>query len=346
MVVLGLLCPGLRSVGQITFEFADLPVAGDVVTRFVDTVPSFGPGQAGAAQVWDMASAVPHVTVNTTVSTAASTPQGASFASSNLAFTNDGATFLYFQASPASLVATGIAGDLIGTGEVLSIPFSPTLLVHQFPRTYGSNFQDNYYFQAIIDGSDFGVHSIRLRHRGDVRDTTDGHGTLITPVGSYDVLRVKTTEFSVDSIWFRLLSFAPWTLLSATVDTTESYSWLAKETKLAVAEMTFDSLGAPGRFVYSSIPPAITTGIAAGGRSLEAALYPVPARDRFTLELGPAAGPVHAEVYTSDGRLKASRMLFGDARHTWDVAGWSPGSYVVRLHGVGTEPRTLRLMLQ
>jgi hypothetical protein len=221
------------------------------------------------------------------------------------------------------------------------------LLVHQFPRTYGSNFADNYYFQAIVDGSAFGVHSVRLRHRGDVRDTTDGFGTMVTPLGTYDALRVKTTEYSIDSVWVRLFAIAPWTLFDVFLDTTVSYSWLAKETKLALAEMTLDSVGAPARFTFSSIPPAVTTGQHLDTQGEEPRLFPVPARHRIHLVRSEAFVNEQAEVYTLDGRLVDSRRLDGYGPHEWDVSGWASGTYLMRLVGAHTAgPRVLRMVVE
>jgi hypothetical protein len=67
-----------------------------------------------------------------------------------------------------------------------------------------------YYFEVIT--TDHGiplVHSVRLRHYGHVYDTTDGYGQITTPVGTYDCLRVKSTDFTVDSVWIKTLLFQP-----------------------------------------------------------------------------------------------------------------------------------------
>lgn len=337
----------LQLHAQIAIEFDDLPLPGDVITRYSDTIPAYGPGPSGPDQVWDMSMALTHVTTTTTVSTAAGTPFASAFATSDLAMTNDGTSFLYFRAQLSSLEATGFGGDPLGNGEQVSVPFNPTLLVHQLPRTYGSTFTDNYYFQAIVDGSAFGVHSVRLRHRGEVRDTTDGHGTLITPAGTYQTLRVKSTEYSVDSVWFRLLAFAPWTLLDAFRDTAVTYSWLAKETKLAVAEMNFDSLGAPARFIHSSIPPSITTAVPDQAGHGVPVLWPVPATDNVVLRLSDPATYSHLQVTTMDGRIIHEQVL-GDADTVqWNVSRWSSGLYWVRVFArQGGPPRVMRMVVE
>ncbi|MEX1133064.1 MAG: T9SS type A sorting domain-containing protein [Flavobacteriales bacterium] len=331
---------------QITFEFADLPVPGDVVERYVDTIPSFGPGVGGAMQVWDFTSAVPDETVITTVSTPATTPYAGSFTASNLAMTNDGINYLYFSTTPASFIATGAAGDFLEDGQQLVVPFNPTLTGHQFPRNYGDQFSDTYGFEVVADGAAFSVHSVRLRHRGNVRDTTDAYGQITTPVGTYDALRVKSTDVTTDSIWIRLFSFAPWTFAQALSGTAVSYSWLAKETKLAVAEMTFDSLGVPARFTYSSIPPSISTGLVALGANT-AGIHPVPARDGFTLSLEGSGSHDRVEVFTADGRSILVAPLTHLSSHWFDTSDWGSGIYLLRLWPVkGGEPLVLRAVVQ
>ncbi len=331
---------------QITFGYEDLAVPGDVVERYVDTIPAFGPGGSGAGQIWDLSAAVPDDTVITTVSTPDTTPYASGFAGSNVAMTNNGVDFLYFNSTPAALIATGAAGDFLQDGQELVVPFNPSLFSHQLPRNYGDRFSDTYAFEVVADGAAFGVHSVRLRHSGSVRDTTDAYGQITTPVGTYDALRVKSTDFTTDSIWVRILSFTPWTLIQGTRDTTVAYSWLAKETKLAVAEMSFDSLGDPARFTYSAIPPSISTGLDAREVSM-AHIHPVPAQDGFTLSLGSVGTYDRAEVFSPDGRCMAVTSLTHQGSLWFETSDWGSGIYLLRLWSTqGRGPTVLRAVVQ
>lgn len=330
---------------QITFEYTDLAVPGDVIERYVDTIPAFDAGGDGVAQLWDFSAAVPDEVATTTVSTAAGTPYASGFATSNVAMTNDGVNYLYFNATPSSLIATGVAGDFLNDGQQLVIPFAPALLSHQFPRDFEDHFSHNYAFDVVASGTAFSVHSVRLRHRGLVRDTTDAYGQITTPTGTYNALRVKTIDTATDSIWIRLFSFAPWSFLQASQGTTTSYSWLTKETKLAVAEMTFDSLGAPARFTYTSIPPSISTGIAASPVA-QVELFPSPAQDTFTLRLREAGAFHRVQVLSSDGKIMDERSMAQRNAQTFDTSAWASGVYHVRLWPAGNEaPLVLRAMV-
>lgn len=336
----------LPATAQITFDLSDLAGPGDAVVRYNDTLPTYGPGASGPGQVWDFSMALTHETVTSTISTVGSTPYAASFASSNLAMTNNGADYAYFNNTAASSVAMGGAGDPLAIGQTIVAPFNDPLTTHQFPRTFGSAFTDSYSFEVEVDGSAFGVHSARLRHRGFVRDTTDGHGQLITPAGTYDALRVRSTDQTTDSIWIRVLSFLPWTLFQTMADTSVAYTWLAKEGKLPVAEMAFDSLGMPSRFTHSSVAP-ITTGVGAHDRGMGITAYPLPARDVITLQFPRGAIYERAEVLTMDGRRMAVLPLTTGDRHDLAVHGWPAGVYAVRAwRPGGADPEVLRISVE
>ncbi len=70
-------------------------------------------------------------------------------------------------------------------------------------------------------------------------------------------------------------------------------------------------------------------------------LWPSPARDRVTITGG--KGAQHGDVFDVTGRrVAAFEFAAGQAPHTLDVSGWSPGVYAVRLTGAqGTRTRLL-----
>jgi hypothetical protein len=320
------------AMAQISYVFSDLPVVGDQITRYRDTMTVYGPGPSGANQQWNFPAPVTHETIITSVVAPASTPSAAQFGSSNLAMTTDNAAYLYFTANTNSMIATGAAGDLLGNGGNIVTAFSNPLTVHNFPRNYGNIAEDTYYFEVITQNHGIPlIHSVRLRHYGHVYDTTDGHGQITTPVGTYDCLRVKSTDYTVDSVWTKLFSFSPWSLNSAFTgpDTSVTYSWLAKETKLNVAELSFDTLGNPKNFTWSSIPP-LTTGVVDTDAD-DVRIYPQPAIGSFTIQLPEGGIFQSAELLSSDGRRVRTLPMLGRDRAEVNTDGLAPGMYLLRL---------------
>lgn len=328
--MLGMICllPAV-SMAQITIVETDMAQVGDIINRNTDTLALVVPGNAGANQTWDLSNAVAHQTETTYAVAPSSTPFASGFSASNLALTTDNASYLYFTQNSSSLVADGIGGDLIGTGTPLVVPFNPSLLVQNFPLTYGSTFTDNYGMDVTTDGSAFGVSEIRYKRVAVVKDSTDGWGTVSTPDGTYSALRTKHIEYLTDSIWAKLFPFAPFQLFSSTNDTTVSYNWFAKESKLAVAELTVDSLGNPLQLTWFAPTVGIENGISA---QIEAKIYPIPANNELNISLAEneKAGTYLFTIYSIEGKLLVNEKLnlqIGKAQ-TLDISKLSAGNYI------------------
>lgn len=243
------------SQAQITILSTDMAQIGDTVSRVADTMTALVPGPAGANKSWVMTNETIDTTEITKVMAPSSTPYSSSFSGSNVALTNDNKSYLYFNQTTSASKLTGLAGDLLNDGNIIIIPFNPSMLLHNFPRTYGSNFSDNYTMDVTINGTSPGVDKIRFKRTSTARDTTDGWGIVTTPVGKYNCLRVKRVDFPIDSIWVKPFFPPTWSLYSTKKDTIYGYSWLAKQTKLAVAELGYDSLDKPKKFTWSLIAP-------------------------------------------------------------------------------------------
>lgn len=259
MYFTALLALPLSAFSQISIDVSDMPQVGDVVSRKADTMTVLaGPGNAGANQTWDFTQTSSYIIdENTSIVAPSSTPYASSFPSANLAMTNDNASYLFFDQNASSQTAVGLAGDVLGTGTPINAPMIGGDLIHNFPRTYGSNFSDSYTVDVTVDASSINaaLNQIRFKRVVNAKDSTDAWGQLTTPVGTYNSLRAKRTEYSTDSIWVKPVFPPTWTLYQNTKDTTETYQWYAKGGKLAIAEMTFDSLGAPKKYTWSLEAP-------------------------------------------------------------------------------------------
>lgn len=336
---LGMICLfPFFSMAQISIDMTDMAQVGDIVTRHSDTLALVSQGSAGANQTWDMTTATIHSSETTEALDPSSTPYSSSFSNANLSMTNDNAAFLYFDQNADSLVALGFAGDLLGTGSIITAPFSPTLLVHHFPRTYGDNFTDTYGIDVTTSGSDFGVYQVRFKRLSVVYDSTDAWGTLITPDATYDALRTKYIEYSNDSIWVQLLPITPFTLFQATFDTAVTYNWLAKNGKLAVAELSLDSLGQPQTFTWVSTSVGIEDEI---GAQIDAQIYPIPASNQVSIRLADNdKGGTHLlEIYTLEGKLVSTDKieLLSGKPFSFDISQYTSGVYTWTLRNVATQ---------
>lgn len=281
-----------------------MPQLNDVIPRAQDTLTSHQPGPSGPNQSWTFLNNTVHNSPTTTVVTVASTPYASDFPNSDLAYTNDNTAYIFMSSNSNSLYTDGAAGDLLMNGDNILTIFNPTLLLHNFPKTYGDTHTDFYAFDAQADGSSFSVDAVWLFHEGTVYDTVDAWGTITTPVGTYNCLRQKHVEHSYDSLLIRLFPppFGSWTTFSVTRDTSVSYSWLALETKLNVAELSFDTLGNPKNFTWSLIPPSVTISTDEVENDNIVA-YPNPASDFITISAPSPGNNYSLMIYDAIGKL-------------------------------------------
>lgn len=325
-----LFCGSLSAQIQITS--ADMPIVGDGITRYLDTLPEFSPGGDGPDQTWDFSSAMQDIEQVNTFVDPATTTNGDQFSGANLALTTDGNNYTYIANNTAQMTAEGFSGDPLGDGTFnIVAPFDPVLRLHAFPRQHTTAFASDFGFDVTVDGSDFGVYQGRIKEVSSVYDTTDAYGSITTPVGTYDCIRSRNVTVRIDSIFAQLLEILPMTFLFANVDTTVTYAWHAVETKLPVAEMILDSLGNAVSFTWSSIEPNSTGVASATSAANGLSIFPQPAVDQVRITLAGAAW-VSVTVNDLAGRiaLKNQRLTANDRL---DVSALPSGVFVVNATG-------------
>lgn len=313
--------------GQISIDQTDMPSVGDYIPRKSDTMTVLpGPGGSGPNQVWNFTSLSSYViTENTSVVSVTSTPNGNQFGNSNMAMTNDNASYLYFNSNAQTFSTQGLSGDLLGTG-VINAALNPDLTLHQFPRTFGSSFSDTYVIDVTVPGAAINplLSQINFKRTSVVHDTTDAWGQLTTPHGTYDVLRIHTMEVFTDSIWAQPIFPPVWNLVSTSTDTTHSYSWVGKGGKLAIAEMSFDTLGLPKIFKWTELP-----GIGVGLEESSVAnleIYPNPCETMLTMRTQETKVGIDFSIINALGML-VSTGLITEVNQSINIAHLAPGSY-------------------
>ena len=113
-------------------------------------------------------------------------------------------------------------------GLGLPLKYSDPDVVYSFPLSFGD--QDS---TAFFGNTNLGD-TLTLTRQGYRVNDVDGWGNIITPYGEFDVLRLKSTIYESDSIYWE--SFAEPVVLSRTIT---RYSWLAKDEKIPVLEVSY-----------------------------------------------------------------------------------------------------------
>jgi hypothetical protein len=215
---------------QIRLVQTDLPKAGDTLRYFsVDpATPGLNTAISGPGYTWDFSWLSPQsAEADTFLSITATNPtyqlfffnaaNHATRTSLNLDLGGIEVTdaFSFFHSLPDKYEIAGFGA--IVSGFPLPIRYDFPEVVMRFPLTFGDTSSSRSYFTLPIPG--LATISRQLQRFNQV----DGWGTLIIPSGTYEVLRVKSTITTFDTITLDMFPFP------IPIQGTQSeYSWYAK----------------------------------------------------------------------------------------------------------------------
>lgn len=318
---------------QISLSASDMIEAGDIVVQFVDTTSSITPGNAGANQTWDLSNAAAGETITTQALAPSATNYANDFPNSNLAMTDDNATFFFYEKTANHFSLVGSAGDFIGDGSTMVIPYSSPVLLHNFPRTYNSNSSSTFESDVTVNGTSSGVYQMRIKRGGLMLDTTDGWGTVITPAGTYNSLRVKIITYFTDSLWVKFSVTSPFMLVSATEDTVINYQWFTNGGKLAIADLSVDVNGNVMQYTWTDVSVNIAENIVT---DFQVNVYPIPANQSLNIMIDdklPLNNDYLFEIYDMQGKSQLSTLL-QKSKHFVDITNISAGIYTWVLRNI------------
>ncbi len=270
---------------QITIESSDMPEQGDTVRISTSLNPEFSDyTDTGEDYFWDFSDMIAaYQTVDTFISPLNTPPIYAVIFgfSSNLSYRylrdlpipNFELSDIYYFYNNSSAKYTNVGYAASINNIPVPIKFDNSDVLYRFPLEFGDVDSSASHFQFGVDN--FGFLLIdRTR-----RNTVDGWGTITTPFGTFDVLRVKSEVHEFDSIYVDSLQ------MGIPIDRyyTE-YKWLAKDQKEPVVQITADITGGlvvtyrdSVRTIYDAVDEQFF-----GNQSLKA--YPNPAYSEFRVE--------------------------------------------------------------
>jgi hypothetical protein len=173
----------------------------------------------------------------------------------------------------------------VGIGATLNgietpIPFDEHDVIYRFPLQYGdADTSDSEY--------DFNLPNFVYYHMKQRRiNEIDGWGRLVTPLDTFDVLRVKTTISGSDSLYIDSLNIG----ITLPRPREIQYKWLAPGRKIPVLQINtrsgFGNTFVTGAFYQDSAPAPDTTTIRAQRftRMSMLKVFPNPARHQIVAE--------------------------------------------------------------
>ncbi|HVA98518.1 MAG TPA: T9SS type A sorting domain-containing protein [Bacteroidia bacterium] len=319
---------------QIVVYSTDVVSVGQTLLQANDSTPIVKPGSAGISQTWNYSGL--HATTVDTITTVdpASTADGSQFPTSDLALiqklTKD---TIYTNNTTAAFRAQGVVSSFNGNNVVVHLNPPQTLLV--FPATYLTHFADNYTTnirQAIttIPGYD----SVRVKAVLVGKDTIDAYGSMQTPLGTYNVIRVNEYQITADTIFLRSI-FGTWSLAPISgnprLDTNYHFSWYANS--LGYQLVSMDSAKSGGAIsnvqwlMSAPVPTSVNNYTAISNNVL---VYPNPAKDEINFTVA-GSTPSSVVIYDITGRTMITQSLTNSSTNTINTSSLKDGFYIYKL---------------
>jgi Secretion system C-terminal sorting domain len=232
--------------------------------------------------------------------------------------------------SPNAFLADGV-GLSISSIPVAAY-YSDKDELYNFPMSYPKYDSTTFKFSTPSTS----LLPITYTRRGSRVTKVDGWGTVTTPFGTENCLRLKTTQYSQDTMAISLSTLIPMPIKIGFQNNTLSYQWLTSTSKIPFMEITGNLIG--NNFVITQAryrgydKNANLVSISKQEAELsEVELYPNPVKDKLWLHSG--IGEIATvQILDVNGRLirKGEANQF-DKVASIDVADLSTGLYIIKI---------------
>jgi hypothetical protein len=319
----------LNANAQITIDQSDLPSPADVITRhnaanftaldFVTTGPNFtwdfstldvtdsinanyfNITQAPFTSLFTFGPFGPNTTKSQLFKDGANPLNTGAIPGGGFLFAVD-SSFEFYKKSATRFAKTGYSINL--NGFAIPLPFDSNDVVYKLPMNYGNVDSSHSIFEINSPFLSF------LYYNGDQRriNTVDGWGKLKLPnvAVPYDVLRIKSEIFSVDTIHIDTLIINTGFKIARPKST--EYKWIAKGLKAPILVATATELLGTETITgvnYKFTPKVIPQSIRAENQDDNVSIYPTKINESFRL-IGEQGTKYNVEIITIDGKLMQS----------------------------------------
>lgn len=336
------------SAAQITIGSADLPHANDTFRLSIGQItPGINATLTGPAFTWDFSQLMPTgqrvdsfidesatstvfsiVFIDNSFNTNRANQATGSDDFSLGTFISLTGVFDFFYNSNASYKQVGLGANV--NGIPLPISFSPHDIIYKFPLNYPS-LDSSASGYAVDLVSTIGVYyKVDKTRKNDV----DGWGSLTTPLGTFNVLRVHTTIVEKDSLYLDTLGVG----FNLPTITSHEYKWLGAGQGIPLLQINTTAAGAITQILYKDSVRSLVN-IAELDQTLEDfKIYPNPSPGTSTISYSlKQSSLVGMELISVDGKVfngfKTEKQVSG--LHTCKInfreQNITAGNYLVRL---------------
>ena len=333
---------------QITITSSDMPDDGDIyIYSVAQDQWNTNPNNTGANYTWDFSFLAPDFQRSDTFLSVGSTPLAYQFFFNNNllypdyysqhaleAFTGGGGgggggpvqiedVYNYYKVDQSAYIQTGFGARI--NGVPTSQQYSQRDFIFQFPMTYGST--DNNFASYLIDLPTIGSYGQDIQRNNEV----DGWGTLITPLGTYQVLRVRTELIYTDTFYVAQFGFGT----QFTRPPEYEYKWIAQNGGTPIVTLSEFGGGMGGTqysFTYQDSVRTVNVDSELGAYAAPN-VYPVPAGEYFYVSIpdGLNVSDLKLELFDLQGQLTTITIREGADRLEVDRGALAAGVYLLKM---------------
>ncbi|MFY9311326.1 MAG: T9SS type A sorting domain-containing protein [Bacteroidia bacterium] len=347
-----LTCLFISGIAQnpITFTSNDLPNEYDTVQVSVVAPEDFinvpAPTITGASQTWDYSSLTPNYQQFeifdspldfTTPYNYLFNPFNTTYGRNNYEFsaiplpnTDISAAYDFFKESSSQLKQIG-AGFIIN-GVPLPFMYDNADILYELPMTFGSNSSSFYKYGLEIPGVGYYGQS------GTRTNVVDGWGSLTTPFGTFQTIRLKSTVDAVDTVYNNSLQGGA----NIPRPLKHEYKWLANGKKIPVLKIETTVIAgnetiSTVRYIDSSRSDVPQLGVSENTFRLKSNIYPNPCVNELNIAYQlPANSTIKMTLTDMVGKTVVT--LLNEKQNT--------GSYKQRMNTSDLIPGVYFLILQ
>lgn len=223
----------------------------------------------------------------------------------------------FFLVSEDGFYDCGVAGSL--SGFPVFGNREPTDRIFKLPLEYGMEPDSGYsFFEINIPELGYGMsHQTR-------ENSLDAWGTIVTPEGSFEALRVRSVVNGVDTIVAEEFGINQVIVRPETIE----YRWLSPGQGIPVMQVnTIDGLVTEVNYMSSDVTIDVPENIAVD----EVTVFPNPARENFRVSIPQDVVIESAALVDMNGRTISKEFHQNGGEVKMDVQNESPGLYRVIL---------------
>jgi len=195
--------------------------------------------------------------------------------------------------------------------------------VYKFPLTYGDTNRSSGY--TVMDFNPFFNGTFKQYRRRTT--VVDGHGTLTTPFGTFNTIRVHHTIRETDSLYVDNPIF-PQTI-PLNLPTTHEYEWIAKNQKLPVLKITTQVIAGNENVTEVVYRDNLINFANLAKEEIKLDLYPNPASDKMFISINQPIKQI--TLYDLSGKKVNLSIHLNENNAELEVNHLTPGVYYIKL---------------